>query len=122
MKSKTIKNIVVIDDELSVGNLIKRFVEKDGHSAIVCTSSLEALVAARSTRPALIISDVNLQGYDNGIDLCIKIQETTEESIPVIIISGQADNEERARKKGFEFLAKPLKKLKLMPVVESYLN
>ena len=122
MKPKTIKNIIVIDDEVSVCNLIKRFLERNGHSAILCTSSLEALLTTRATRPALIISDVNLPGSLDGIDLCVRIQERAGEAIPVIIVSGQTDNEERARNKGFEFVAKPLKRFSLMPLVEACLN
>ncbi|MFQ6112850.1 MAG: response regulator [bacterium] len=122
MQTNTTKTIMVIDDERIVGNLIKRIMEKSGYSAIVCSSSLEALLATERTTPELIISDFNLPSYSDGVDLCLRIRQSTNKNMPVIIISGQAENEIKARQKGFEFMCKPLSKNKLLLLVESCLN
>ena len=112
---------MVIDDEATVGMVIKRMIEKNGYSAIVCTSSLEAISICRHTPPELIISDFNLPCFSNGVDLCLTIREATKENMPVIIISGQAENEDKARQTGFEFVRKPLKRQDFIPLLESCL-
>jgi DNA-binding response OmpR family regulator len=122
MRAEVRKTILVIDDELIIGNLIKRIIEKNGYSAIVCTSSFEALSATENTTPELIISDFNLPCYSDGVDLCVRIRQSTNKNMPVIIISGQAENEFKARKKGFEFICKPLSKRELLLLVEACLN
>ncbi len=116
------KPIVVVDDEESICNLVKRFVENTGYPAIVCKSAFEALAATRSVTPALIISDFNLPGTLDGVDLCLEIRRESEEEIPVIIISGETTNEMKAREQGFRFVGKPLSRSYLMSLVESCLQ
>lgn len=122
MLSKERKTILVIDDEPVIGSIIKRFIGNNGYSVLFCTSSHEAITASQNTIPELIISDFNLPCYSNGVDLCHAIRQSTEQEVPVIIISGQTKNEGKARQSGFEFIGKPLKKDKLLPLVEECLS
>ncbi len=116
------KTVLVIDDEAVVGHVIKRMIEKNGYDAAVCRTSLDALAAAELSPPALIISDFNLPCYSNGVDLCLAIRQQARRDIPVIIISGQAENEKKARARGFEFLRKPLDNHALLPLVDAHLR
>lgn len=122
MRKNSRKTILIIDDEPTIGQIIKRLIKKDNYSIQVCTSSSEALIATKQAMPSLIISDFNLPCCSNGADLCLGIQQSTRETVPVIIISGQTDNESRARQLGFEFMGKPLRREKLLPLVEAYLS
>ena len=122
MPSKQSKKILVIDDEPVVGNIIKRFMQNDEYSVLVCRSSDEAIEAIQHNVPELIISDFNLPCYSNGIDLCLKIQQSTRQNVPVIIISGETRNELNAKKNGFAFMGKPLEKKKLLPLVDECLS
>jgi len=120
--SKQSKKILVIDDEPVVGNIIKRFMQNDDYSVLVCNSSSEAITATQNSVPELIISDFNLPCCSNGVDLCLKIQESTSQNVPVIIISGEIKNELNAKKRGFAFMGKPLEKEKFLPLVEECLS
>ena len=122
MPNKQNKKILVIDDEPVVGNIIKRFIQNDKYSVLVCRSSGEALKATQNNVPELIISDFNLPCCSNGVDLCLKIQQSASQKVPVIIISGEVENELNARKRGFAFMGKPLKKEKFLPLVEECLT
>ena len=122
MHSKQSKKILVIDDEPVVGNIIKRFMQNDDYSVLVCNSSSEAITATQNSVPELIISDFNLPCCSNGVDLCLKIQESTSQNVPVIIISGEIKNELNAKKRGFAFMGKPLEKKKFLPLVEECLS
>ncbi len=122
MPNKQNKKILVIDDEPVVGDIIKRFIQNDKYSVLVCESSDEAIEATQQGVPGLIISDFNLPCCSNGVDLCLKIQKSTSEQVPVIIISGEIKNELNAKKRGFAFMGKPLDKEKLVPLVEACLS
>ena len=122
MHGKQSKKILVIDDEPVVGNIIKRFMQNDDYSVLVCNSSSEAITATQNSVPELIISDFNLPCCSNGVDLCLKIQESTSQNVPVIIISGEIKNELNAKKRGFAFMGKPLEKEKFLPLVEECLS
>ena len=122
MHSKQSKKILVIDDEPVVGNIIKRFMQNDDYSVLVCNSSSEAITATQNSVPELIISDFNLPCCSNGVDLCLKIQKSTSQNVPVIIISGEIKNELNVKKRGFAFMGKPLEKGKFLPLVEECLS
>ncbi len=120
--NKENKTILVIDDEPVIGSIIKRFMGNNGYSVHFCASSEEAISASKNTVPELIISDFNLPCCSNGIDLCLKIQQSTRQHVPVIIISGENKNELNAKKRGFAFMGKPLEKEKFLPLVEECLS
>lgn len=122
MQTDKTKTVLVIDDEAIVSDFIKRIIEKSGYSAIVCTSSLEALCITENTTPELIISDFNLPCCNDGVDLCLSIRQRTNRNMPVIIISGQTQNEFKARDRGFEFLGKPFNPQDLLLLVEEGLD
>lgn len=120
--NKENKTILVIDDEPVVGSIIKRFIGNNGYSVHFCASSEEAISVSKNTVPELIISDFNLPCCSNGIDLCLKIQQSTKQNVPVIIISGETKNELNAKKRGFAFMGKPLEKEKFLPLVDECLS
>ncbi len=122
MHNKENKTILVIDDEPVIGSIIKRFIGNNGYSVHFCASSEEAISASKNTVLELIISDFNLPCFSIGIDLCLKIQQSTRQNVPVIIICGENKNELNAKKIGFAFMGKPLEKAKFLPLVEECLS
>ncbi len=116
-----LNHILVIDDEQVIGDLIKRVVENVGYSATVCQSSEDVHRAIQGKPPTLIISDFNLPGSFNGVELCLTILNSLQRQAPVIIISGQPENERVARQMGFEFMRKPLTTEKLLLLVQKCL-
>lgn len=116
------KSIMIVDDEPMIATLLKRIIEKKGYTATACTSPVEALTLAQTTRPGLIISDFNLPGTSDGVDLCIDIRNSIDHDVPVIIISGQSRNEKKSRQRGFEFIPKPIDQMTLLDMVDQYLQ
>jgi CheY-like chemotaxis protein len=83
----------------------------NGFSARFFTCPLEALAAARSESPDLIISDVAMPGI-SGIDLAIQMRAQYP-NCKILLFSGQAatsDLLENARAQGYDFrlLQKPV--------------
>jgi CheY-like chemotaxis protein len=103
--------IFVVDDEPAIGSSLAAILRMDGFSARFFTSPLEALAAARSESPDLVISDVAMPGI-SGIELAIQMRAQYP-NCKILLFSGQAatlELLEGARARGYDFrlLQKPV--------------
>ncbi|MFZ0305185.1 MAG: response regulator [Terracidiphilus sp.] len=105
-------NVFVVDDEEVIALTLTMILRlQGGFNARSFTKPLEALEAARSEAPDLLISDVMMPRL-SGIDLAIRVREYCPEC-KVLLFSGQAATFKMlqdARKNGndFEVLLKPV--------------
>ena len=103
--------VFVVDDEFIIASTLGLILCNKGFDAISFNGPLEALEAARTLAPDLLISDVVMPGI-SGIELAIRIQAQCPHC-KVLLFSGQAATAgllEAARAKGynFEILSKPV--------------
>jgi len=103
--------IFVVDDEFIIASSLGLILRQKGFDAISFTAPREALEAARSQAPDLLISDVAMP-HVSGFDLAIQIQKQCPDC-RVLLFSGQAVTAgmlEAARASGhnFEILSKPI--------------
>jgi DNA-binding NtrC family response regulator len=103
--------VFVVDDEHVIASSLAAILKLHGYSATSFTSPLEALTAARSSAPDLLVSDVAMPGL-SGVDLAIQIRAECPEC-RILLFSGQAgidDLLEDARSRGhnFQLLRKPV--------------
>jgi CheY-like chemotaxis protein len=108
---KLISTIFVVDDDRIIASTITTILQLNGYEVRFFVNSLEALEAARTVKPDLVIADVVMPGL-SGIDLAIQLKERCP-TCKVLLLSGQAktgDLLETAREQGhaFEVLAKPI--------------
>lgn len=77
--------ILLVDDEQLQLHACARLLEGSGFHVIVASDGSEALNLARSTRPAIVVTDLNMPGLD-GAGLCcaIKADESLRE-VPLIV-------------------------------------
>ncbi len=88
--------ILILEDEILIGWMIESILEDAGFSAVtLVTGAAEAVASARAAVPDIMISDVNLGGGEDGIDVAQRIRETAD--IPVIFVSAYVDAAERDR-------------------------
>jgi CheY-like chemotaxis protein len=104
-------SIFVVDDEPVIAASLAAILQMNGFSVRFFTCPLEALAAACSESPDLIISDVAMPGI-SGIDLAIQMRAQYP-NCKVLLFSGQAatsDLLENARAQGYDFrlLQKPV--------------
>lgn len=109
-------SILVVDDEASLRNTFRIFLERAGYETVVAVGSFDdALTAVSSRIFDLIITDIVLESY-SGIDL---LKEFRERGItcPVVIVTGypHVDTASDAVRLGaFDYLAKPVEKEALL--------
>ena len=82
--------VLVIDDDPSIVHLLKEDLELEGYKVLEGYDGQMALQLARSSRPQLIILDVNMPLL-NGLKALQYLRELKEtQSIPVLFLSGEA--------------------------------
>lgn len=103
------ETILVVDDEKSVLNLLKRILNKKGYNNVILSDSAEdALDILGKENVSVVLTDVRMPGID-GITLLDRIKEI-DDSIIVIIVTafGSIDQAVECMKKGaHDFITKP---------------
>lgn len=79
------KNILIIDDDLHIGNVLEEILTDEGYSIARAYSGTEALFVLSQTKPDLVLLDLMLPGL-SGEEVLPHIR-----GIPVIVMSAKAD-------------------------------
>lgn len=79
------KNILIIDDDIHIGNMLEETLTKAGYSVLRAYSGTEAILLLASSKPDLILLDLMLPGL-TGEEVLTRIK-----GIPVIVISAKVD-------------------------------
>lgn len=77
------KNILIIDDDIHIGNVLEEILVKEEYSISRAYSGTEAILVLAHTKPDLILLDLMLPGL-SGEDVLPQIK-----GIPVIIVSAK---------------------------------
>ncbi|OGO19852.1 MAG: hypothetical protein A2Z14_17830 [Chloroflexi bacterium RBG_16_48_8] len=122
-KSKGI--ILITEDNPHTGLLLEFALEKEGFTPIRATHGSEALTIIAETQIDLIILDAVLPGMD-GFELCQRVRSSPETaSIPIVMVSAMAQEENQAKAMSLganAYFQKPLSLSKLIPVVEKLIE
>lgn len=116
------KHIFVVDDERTIRDLIKKYMEKEGYKVTLFEDGNNLVNEIGRLNPDLIVLDIMLPGVD-GLELCKEIRKTSE--LPIIFVS--ARDEEFDRVLGLEiggddYLAKPFSPRELMARVKNLMK
>ena len=79
------KNILVIDDDLHIGNVLEETLTNEGYGVIRASSGTEAVLLLSQVKPDLVLLDLMLPGL-SGEEVLPHIK-----GIPVIIMSAKVD-------------------------------
>ena len=111
MPSDSLTRIFVVDEEHVIASSLAAILTLHGYSATAFTSPREALAAARSRAPDLLVSDVAMPGL-SGVQLAIQIKAECP-ACRIFLFSGQATTEDllkdaRGQGHNFQLLRKPV--------------
>ena len=118
-------HILVVDDNPDQLRLLVRSLEQAGHRVRPADSGELALAAINHESPELILLDLRLTGL-SGLSVCGQLKaSTTARGIPVLLISGASDRQERLagfRLGAVDFIQKPYDTEELLARVQIHLQ
>ena len=80
--------ILLVDDEQQVLDDVEAVLSVSGYDCRCCRTAQAAIELVETTIPALIISDINLQGH-SGLEMCERMKENEAMAdVPVMFLSG----------------------------------
>ena len=84
--------ILVVDDEPSIGEVVKLYLEREGFDATVVGDGQSALDLLQSDPPDLLVLDVMLPGVD-GYEITRQVRARS--TIPIILLTARKDEIDR---------------------------
>ena len=122
-KSRTSSpSVLVIDDESTGRELLRRNLIKLGYSVRTANSGEEGLRAARSQKPDLITLDMMMPGMD-GWEVLAQLQnDESLVDVPVVIVSMVTDQEMGFAIGATGYLTKPIDKERLRRVLTKHIG
>jgi two-component system sensor histidine kinase and response regulator WspE len=96
-ETKKRKRVLVVDDSLTVRELERKLLDKDGYVVDVAVDGMDGWNAARTGHYDLVVTDVDMPRLD-GIELLKLIRQNNRlKSLPVMIVSYKDRPEDRSR-------------------------
>lgn len=114
--------IIVIDDEPSVQEVVKAYLERDGYHVLVAGNGADGLALAERTKPALIVLDLMLPDM-SGEEICSEIRGRSD--VPILMLTAKASEEERVAglvSGADDYLVKPFSPRELVARVHAVLR
>ena len=114
--------ILIIEDELSLAELEKDYLEIAGYSVEIETNGEKGLKRALHDEFDLFILDIMLPGKD-GFEICKTIRE--KKDVPIIIVSAKIEDIDKVRGLGLgadDYLTKPFSTNELVARVKAHLS
>ena len=116
------KKVLVADDEMYIGQLIKRALSND-YNVILANNGEEALNIARNEHPDLVLMDILMPKLD-GYTTCYQIKnDPATRAIPVIMLTGIGHDLNRKLAGGMGadgYITKPFNPIELLNAVKQH--
>ncbi|MCK5215009.1 MAG: response regulator [Candidatus Omnitrophica bacterium] len=121
------KKILLIDDEVDFGRIVKMNLEllDDSYDVSLARNGKEGVKKAISLRPHLIILDI-LMPHMNGFEVIKRLKENDKTSIiPVVMLTAKADEESKimaAQLFNEDYVTKPIEAPELKEKIDAVLK
>jgi DNA-binding response OmpR family regulator len=114
--------VLIVEDEHSIGALIRSYLSRDGYGVVWVRSGEEALIELVRHSVRIVVLDIGLPGMD-GFEVCRQIRSRS--SVPILIVT--ARDEEPDRVAGLElgaddYITKPFSPRELVARVKAILR
>ncbi len=116
------KRVLVVDDDVNTVELVKLYLNRDGHRVITAYEGKDALRLARESHPDLIVLDLMLPGMD-GLEICRTLR--AESDVPIIMLTAKTTEEDRLVGLGLgadDYVTKPFSPKELAARVRAVLR
>jgi len=120
-------NVLIVEDDPDVREMLSTLLSMEGFHAVAAEDGLEALHLLRAVRhrapdvPCLVLLDLKMPRLGGNEFRRAQLGDPTVASVPVAVMSGAVDLEQRAQDLGaVATVAKPINIDRLMDVVRRY--
>jgi two-component system chemotaxis response regulator CheY len=111
------KTILTVDDSRTIRDMLMSTLAAAGYEVVQAEDGVEALERLRETRPAAILTDINMPRMD-GFELIAEVRrDSANRSIPILVLTTESepDRKERAKAAGATgWIVKPFNPEKLL--------
>ena len=115
--------IVVVEDEPDMAALLCESLQSQGHEVVSTGEGLEALNVMLASIPALVLADVMMPEMGGAPMLTAMRENAYLSEVPVILISGLAEDQVQAQCSGYTaFLRKPFTLAAMTALVDDVLS
>jgi len=122
MTAQPNKKVVVIDDDPSVQEVTRAYLERDGYLVYVAGTAAEGLAVAVRVKPGLIVLDLMLPDR-TGEDVCRELRQRSD--VPILMLTAKASEDERVAGLALgadDYLTKPFSPRELVARVRAILR
>ncbi len=118
-------DILVVDDNPANLRLLSQMLTASGHKVRLVASGPQALVAAETSIPDLVLLDIIMPGMD-GYETCRRLKSSDRTSdVPVLFLSALGSTESKVeafRAGGLDCISKPFQAEEVLARVETHLK
>ncbi|MDQ2087791.1 response regulator transcription factor [Herbivorax sp. ANBcel31] len=116
------RKILVVEDDQSIAELIRDYMEINGFSVEICTDGVEGIKSINKEDYDLLILDIMLPKID-GFEILRKIRD--KKDIPVLIVSAKKEEMDKIRGLGLgadDYITKPFSPSELVARVKAHIS
>lgn len=117
--------LLVADDLLPIRQTVRIALSAQGWTILEATNGAEALALARSSKPDLILLDVDMGSGPNGFEVCKTLKsEPGTKDIPVVMLTAHESESDRATglaAGATQYLTKPFGPFELIDAIRGIL-
>ena len=84
--------VLVVDDDLTVRDVVRRYLELGGHQVSLADNGEDALRWIAEHEPDLVVLDLMLPGMD-GLEVCRRLRQRS--AVPVVMLTALGEEENR---------------------------
>ncbi|HZN75048.1 MAG TPA: response regulator, partial [Micromonosporaceae bacterium] len=84
--------VLVAEDDRMQADLIRVYLERDGHRVQVVHDGRRALELARARQPDLVVLDVMMPAVD-GLDVCRILR--AESTVPILLVTARSTEDDK---------------------------
>ncbi len=89
------RTVLVVDDDRKIVQLVRAYLERDGHRVVAAHDGRAALATFEAERPDLVVLDLMLPELD-GYEVCRRIR--AEDDTPILMLTARSSVPDRDRR------------------------
>ncbi len=116
-------NVLVVDDDATVSDVVRRYLEHAGIAVTLAATGAEALAAYGKSKPDLVVLDLMLPGID-GLEVCRRLRASGD-TVPIIMLTALGEEVDRIaglQLGADDYVTKPFSPRELVLRVQSVLR